>query len=459
MIMLSSTYRQRAVVEASETALMKDPTNTLLWRQNIRRLEAEQVRDAMLAVSGDLDLKLGGPGVDGSRGRRSVYVKVLRNNRDPLLDAFDFPDTMTSAASRDVTTTATQALLMVNGDWVLRRAKSLASRIERVSGGDEAKIDAAYQLAFGRAPSSSERLAAAEFLRTQEDRAAGEAKAPQPKKEASPKSPFARTFPRRNTDALLVKGGKTPRIGVPDNDSLPISDFTVEAYFMLESLYEDATVRTIVSKWDSNTRNRGWAFGVTSTRSKYDPRNLIIQLTGDTASSGVQYRVIASNLRPKLNTPYYAAASVNVTENNNRVVNFYLRDLSTPEAPLQTATVEHDILGGHATDFDVLIGARANTTRHAHGRARFSAAAYRPPIETPDRDFPLILTTGRVAAHWKFEKASGFFADSSPRSNHLSSAAPGAAKDEGGADTDARRAAMIDFCHALLNSNEFLYVD
>ncbi|MBI1375376.1 MAG: DUF1549 domain-containing protein [Phycisphaera sp.] len=464
LIMLSSTYCQAADVAPSEVAAMKDPKNDLLWRQNIRRLDAEQVRDAILAVSGDLDLAFGGPGVDGTRGRRSIYVKVLRNHRDSMLDAFDFPDCMTSSAQRNVTTTSTQALLMVNGDWVLSRARSLAAKLDHVDG-DDARIDAAYQLMFGRAPSESERITAIHFLKVQEQRALGKAAA-EPKPAAKPAADkadntnkLAATFPRRNSVAALIKEANNTRIGVPDNDSMPTDDFTIEAYFMLESLYPDATVRTIASKWDNNTGNRGWAFGVTSTKSAYEPRNLIIQLIGDTADAGVKYRVIASNLRPKLNTPYYAAASVNVTENNNRVVTFYLKDLSTPEAPLQTATIEHDILGGHANDYDLLIGARD----HAKARHFWDGLIDEVRLSTGALDAKDLLINGgeaegRVVGHWTFEDSPGFLVDSSTRHNNLATHVV-RADDSHNANTSARRAALIDFCHALMNSNEFIYVD
>ena len=103
---------------------------------NTRRLEAEPIRDAMLAsVSGELDLTAGtGPAEEATRPRRSVYTKVRRNKHDPLLDSFDAPDGSLSAAQRNATTTPTQALLMINGALDarprpgLRRPPSVAQR-------------------------------------------------------------------------------------------------------------------------------------------------------------------------------------------------------------------------------------------------------------------------------------------------------------------------------------------
>ena len=81
----------------------------------------------MLAVSGELDLAIGGSSVPADNERRTVYVKVIRNTPEPLMRAFDAPDGFTSTAQRDQSTTATQALTLMNGDWSLQRAEALAA--------------------------------------------------------------------------------------------------------------------------------------------------------------------------------------------------------------------------------------------------------------------------------------------------------------------------------------------
>src|SRR4029078_11283319 len=131
--MSSATYRQSSSQPASKTALTKDPHNLLLWRQNCRRLEAGQGRDSALAISGELDSRLFGPSVPSTKPRRTIYTKVLRNTADPLLDAFDAPDRQLSTGQRNITTTATQSLLMINGEWMLARAQSLAGRLQNTS--------------------------------------------------------------------------------------------------------------------------------------------------------------------------------------------------------------------------------------------------------------------------------------------------------------------------------------
>jgi hypothetical protein len=172
LILTSATYRQAAVGVNSELAMRKDPGNRWLWRMNVRRLDAEPIRDAMLAASGELNLAAGGPGVDAATPRRSVYTKIIRNTRDPLLDAFDVADGFSSFARRNSTTTANQALLMINGDWTQKRAQAFARRLKEAEpSGEEPRVALAYRLAYSREPSTSELNAATAFLAEQAKRA------------------------------------------------------------------------------------------------------------------------------------------------------------------------------------------------------------------------------------------------------------------------------------------------
>ena len=155
LIMLSATYRQSALRVAPEIAKMNDPDNRWLWRMNTQRLDAEQIRDAMLAVSGELRLDAGGPSVEENSPRRSIYTKLLRNHPDPLLEAFDAPEAFGSVPVRNHTTTATQSLLMINGDWTTpQRALPCPWRSDckkKTKTSDPSTlVDAAYRLAYGR---------------------------------------------------------------------------------------------------------------------------------------------------------------------------------------------------------------------------------------------------------------------------------------------------------------------
>jgi hypothetical protein len=178
LIVTSSTYRQASRRPAAEVAQARriDPENRLLWKRTVQRLDAEEIRDAMLFASGELEPTMGGPSVPPAQPRRTIDTRVIRNIRDALLDAFDAPDGNVSTAARDTTTTATQALLLINGEWSLARAGEFASRVERdaaPSSEQRDKVTLAYRWAFGRAAEADELAGAAGFLDRQ-------AKLPQP---------------------------------------------------------------------------------------------------------------------------------------------------------------------------------------------------------------------------------------------------------------------------------------
>jgi hypothetical protein len=169
MIVTSATYRQAShrpleeVVRASRI----DPEDRLLWKQTVRRLDAEEIRDAILAASGQLDPRMGGPSEDTARSRRTIETKVVRNAPDAFLTAFDAPDGSGSTPRRDTTTTSTQALLLLNGPWTLARAQSFAARIERLtagSAGQRDRIILACRLAIARPPEPDEVEDAVAFI-------------------------------------------------------------------------------------------------------------------------------------------------------------------------------------------------------------------------------------------------------------------------------------------------------
>jgi hypothetical protein len=172
LIVTSATYRQASVRDARDvtTAQRVDPENRLLWKRTVQRLDAEEIRDAMLAASGELEPQIGGPSVPVSKPRRTIDTRTIRNTRDALLDAFDAPDGNITTARRNATTTPTQALLLINGDWTLARAEALATRLERLKVGSidlQDRITLGYRLALGRQPDPDELAESAGFLHYQ----------------------------------------------------------------------------------------------------------------------------------------------------------------------------------------------------------------------------------------------------------------------------------------------------
>ena len=125
-IVTSQTYRQSAIHPEAIAMRKLDADNQFLWRANIRRLDAEQIRDNILNVSGELEMQLGGEGQGVESSRRSAYLKIMRNHPHPFLLAFDGTDGILSSPERNTTTTPTQTLLIMNNDWVLARATALS---------------------------------------------------------------------------------------------------------------------------------------------------------------------------------------------------------------------------------------------------------------------------------------------------------------------------------------------
>ncbi|MEX1097620.1 MAG: DUF1553 domain-containing protein [Planctomycetales bacterium] len=197
LMVTSATYRQasRAGREAASVEWKRnregDPKNDLWTRMPRRRLDGEEIRDALLAASGRLNRRSGGPSVrpplpaevvrtlsknlwevtpdKAEYDRRSVYLFVRRNLAYPMFAAFDKPDAAQSCSRRNRSTTAPQALTLLNSELSLEAARDLAGRLLREADDDAARIDACYLRALGRRASAKERALAAEFLKNDAD--------------------------------------------------------------------------------------------------------------------------------------------------------------------------------------------------------------------------------------------------------------------------------------------------
>jgi hypothetical protein len=189
VIMLSSTYRMSSATDSS--TMQMDSENRLLSRMNVRRLEAEAIRDSLLAVSGAFDLSMGGKVLqlknrefvfnhtskDATRYegyRRSLYQPIIRNHLYDVFDLFDFPDPAIETGDRAATTIAPQALFMMNSDFVLEAASHLAAELLRNEAlPDTERVERAYIKSYGRPPTASETARALGFLERSEAQLAG----------------------------------------------------------------------------------------------------------------------------------------------------------------------------------------------------------------------------------------------------------------------------------------------
>ena len=163
-IILSEAYQRSSVGNPANDKT--DAENRYLWRQNRRRLEAEPLRDAMLAVSGELDRAIGGASqpLDEEFRRRTLYAKTGRFQQDETLSLFDAPAAAVTCEQRVVTNVPLQKLFFLNSAIVGQRAAALAARLPHES--PDAAVDAAYRLLFQRRPSERERQLARAFLQT-----------------------------------------------------------------------------------------------------------------------------------------------------------------------------------------------------------------------------------------------------------------------------------------------------
>jgi hypothetical protein len=181
LILASRAYRMSC--DGDESQFTTDPANDLLWKFRRRRLEAESIRDSLLAVSGSLDRRVGGPhpfppmpSWDYTQHKpfiavydnhqRSVYLMSQRIRRHPFFGTFDGAETNMSTSFRITSTTPLQALWMLNDPFVHEQARAFAARLLKERTDVAARIDRAYGLALGRAPSSEESSASAEFLKS-----------------------------------------------------------------------------------------------------------------------------------------------------------------------------------------------------------------------------------------------------------------------------------------------------
>jgi hypothetical protein len=166
-MMTSAVYRQTATADAARRKI--DPDNRLFWHRDLRRLEGEIIRDAMLAVAGSLDEKMFGPGtLDPAQKRRSIYFFIKRSKLVPMMTLFDGPDTLQDLAMRAETTVAPQALMLMNNGVVRGLAEGFANRILPPSPGDvEEGVTAGYRLALGRSPRVDELRDSAAFVKAQ----------------------------------------------------------------------------------------------------------------------------------------------------------------------------------------------------------------------------------------------------------------------------------------------------
>ncbi|MFO0953998.1 MAG: DUF1553 domain-containing protein [Isosphaeraceae bacterium] len=451
LILTSATYRQSSTHPQMSACRLKDPENLLYWHGSTRRLDAEQIRDATLAVTGELDTTAGGPGSDGTVPRRSIYTRVMRNSRDPMLDVFDLPIFFSSAPSRDTTTTPLQSLFLINNQSMLLRARALADRLEREAPSDDsARVTAAYRLAFGRKPTADEQTAAREFL-------AEQARRIDPVNAGSAAASFrkGKIPPRDGQAAVFSPEGPQTRLDVPLDGPLANGAFTIEAVFMLRSVYDSGAVRTVVAQWDGSVASPGWSFGVTGLGSRRKPQTLVLQVVGKKKDGKVGEEAVFSDQKVELDRPYYAAAVVRPAREGKGVgeVTFYLKDVSNDDEPMSVVKMPFGVTEGFGNALPLTIGGRSGKSAGAFDGLIDDVRLSEGALASGELLMQAEAVGPRTMGFWRFESEPGVLRDSGRRGLDLKPATSPLGR------VDPRRAALADFCHVLLNSSEFLYIE
>jgi hypothetical protein len=486
-IVLSATYRQATRHPRWDEFQRLDPDNRCYWRGDTRRLEAEQIRDQVLMVTRQLrqadvvslpwtekrpgfpDRIEGGEGVMPDVPRRTIYTRIMRNARDPLLDVFDLPLFFSSQSARNTTTTPVQSLLLFNSSEMLRFAGKMAEQITAIEHRPRQQVEQAFRLAYARLPTQEELEASERFLEEHQQQL--DASRPGEPWDSFPARPTAK-LPYRDGQAVFVSTDKeTPPLCATRTMEEKWTRWSVESYFQVRSISEDASVRTLVGKWSGSSKDPGWYFGVTGKGSRRKPQTLVLVMWGEKRDGQHGEAAVFSDQFVDLNKPYFAAATVEAaTASQPGTVVFYLKDLSNDDEPIQVARVPHDMRTGLSNQEMVTIGGYG-----AKSRAVFDGliddVRLSKDVMAESR---LLLTSENVTdetlAYWRFEADPGIMKDSSPRGGHLVALGEATSPPSAATKAEARTSAgempepqaspaLVDLCHALLNSNEFLYVD
>ena len=443
LIVTSATYRQACSHPNSAQFTRLDPNNQWYWRGDVRRLDAEQIRDAVLTVSGNLDPSTGGPASSAAKKRRSIYTLVKRNSRNPLLDAFDLPSFFTSTPRRDTTTSPLQSLLLINSKEMLDHAKKLAATVQATN--KEATIRTLWRRSYAREPSLGEINAAKAFL-------ANQSVSYPDAHESALRRVTVSKFPRSDAPSVVIKPDGKSVLQTEHASPLNVDAFTVEAIFELKSIFETGSVRTLVSTWNGDRKSPGWSFGVTGKGSRRKPQTLVMHLFGSDGNHPVAEAAVFSDQHVELGRPYYASATIRpATADTEGKVDFVLVDLSAVESTASQVAMKHSLVGGYGGSVVAIGGRLAGRGGDFDGLIE-DVRLTRGDLETGASLLTHADASESTLGWWRFDSKAGLLLDASPNSHHL--IATGADKHF----VDPSHHALVDLCHVLLNSSEFLYV-
>jgi hypothetical protein len=227
----------------------------------------------------------------------------------------------------------------------------------------------------------------------------------------------------------------------------PGDEFTIEAVVKLNSIDTAASVRTIASRWTmgkDNVESFGWSLGVTGEKSRFKPRNLIIQLVGEDENRNITYEPVASDLRLELGVPYHIAVKVSCAANQ---IEFRVRQADKPNAPVLTSLATHSVRAGLGRGAaNLVIGGIHKRAPSHHWDGRIDALRIVRGL-LPDSDLTPKAELWNAPALVTWQAKNG-----------VSEPLVWASADGLIEPVDPQRQAFVDLCHVLLNTNEFFYL-
>lgn len=461
LVLNSATYRRASTHPSPAQGVLKDPQNTFLWRFQPQRLEAEEIRDAILVATGEMQPGArGGPGKLHSEPVRSVYTRCVRNNRDPILDVFDAPEWFSSSSFRHVTTTPVQSLLLLNSPFMLRRGEALARRIrkERPDAPMSEQVARAYSILYSRIPSQGESARALAFISDQSGRNSNASIPPQTTAAFAPEK-----IPNRDGQAAhLELNHRTPFLADKTERLSFESGFTIESVIVPRSVSEGGALRVIAAKGSAQNRESFWQLGITGMRSRRAPMVLALQAYGTLRDGSFGEAVHFSGLRIEMNKPYFVAAAVRfATRESPGEVTFSIKDLSNDDEPLLVDKVPSNLVAIPANPHPVSLGGRCSADPSGFHGALDDVRLSAGQLQTGDLLFTSEDPSPKTLGFWRFENKAGALHDSSGNEHGLSIRWPGPVQStaKGTGEMSGAERAFAAFCHVLLNSTEFLYLE
>ena len=207
------------------------------------------------------------------------------------------------------------------------------------------------------------------------------------------------------------------------------------------------------SHWDGVKGHPGWSVGVTGKKSRYKPGTLVLLLSGTGSPANDLAEPIFSGLSVEPGKPYFIAVATRLADTGESGVTFYVKDMTNDDEPMLAANVPHTTIANIRGTAPLTIGGRSGEAKHLWDGAIDDVRLSRIALA---KDELLVTKEGAsetTCGYWRFEPTPGVFKDSSTFAHDIQPRATAPPK------IDAKLEALADFCHVLLNSNEFLYVD